>query len=283
MSNDATQPLRVLVTVKQVLDPEAPPALLRAHPDTHEVSGRGVAPRLDPYSMHALQAALVLREQCAAERAVEIHVVGIGPSPSRNLYLRALASGADRVSLLDTASDPVTFGDSWATADRLARLVRHVRPDGWDLVLTGRRGADTNTGAVGAALARLLDVPVVTLATALRVEQSEGGPRVLVDQLADSGSNLLSAPLPAVVTVSHEVGEAPVVPFARMVEAKKMPLDILVPADLDGTESTGAPATTYALVGMQERDEHRTCELVEGSDAREAGRALARRLLELTA
>jgi electron transfer flavoprotein beta subunit len=279
MSDEATRPLRVLVTVKQVLDPEAPPALLQAHPDTHEVSGRGVAPRLDPYSMHALQAALVLREQCAPDRAVEIHVVGIGPSPSRNLYLRALASGADRVSLLDTAADPVAFGDSWATAVHLARLVRHVRPEGWDLLLTGRRGADTNAGAVGAALARVLDVPVVTLATALQVEPADGEDRVLVEQLAESGSNLLRAPLPAVVTVSHEVGEAPVVPFARMVEAKKMPLDILTPADLAGVEATAAPATTYALVGMQERDEHRSCELVEGSDARDAGRALARRLL----
>jgi electron transfer flavoprotein beta subunit len=274
MSND--HPLQVLVTVKQVLDPEAPPSLLEVDPASHEVRGRGVAPRLDPYSLHALQAALVLRER--TDRAVEIHVVGTGPSPSRNLYLRALAAGADRVSLLDTASLGARFADAWASAARLACLIGHVAPDGFDLVLTGRRAADTNAGAVGSALAALLEVPVLSLASDLRVEPAGGHDEVVVEQLADSGTNVLSAPLPAVVTVSHEVGEVPVVPFAKMVEAKKMPLDILTPGDLGVAETEDDGADGPRLVGMHERDERRTCVVVEGADDRDAGRTLARLL-----
>jgi electron transfer flavoprotein beta subunit len=219
----------------------------------------------------------VLRER--SDRAVQIHVVGAGPSPSRNLYLRALASGADRVSLLDTTSLGTRFADAWASAGWLARLIGHVAPDGFDLVLTGRRAADTNAGAVGPALAALLEVPVLALASGLRVEPADVRDDVVVEQLADSGTNVLAAPLPAVVTVSHEVGEVPVVPFSRMVEAKKMPMEILAPGDLGAAGPDGDGTDGPRLVGMHERDERRTCEIVEGTDARDAGRALARRLL----
>ncbi len=278
--------LRVVVCVKQVLDPEAPPSLLEVDSTSHEVTGRGVAPRLDPYSMHALAAALELRAVAVQEgREVVIHVVGVGPSPSRNLYLRALACGADRVTLLDTSSEPILFGDAWATAQRLAALLRTVAPEGVDLVLVGRRAADTNAGAVGPALARLLAWPVVTLASGISLEPaSVGAPAaILVDQLAETGSITVACTLPAVVSVSHEVGEVPVVPFAKMVEAKRMPLDVLSPGELTAspvdlvtTDPVGLPAP--ALSGMRAHDERRTCEIVDGEDDRAAGRALALRL-----
>lgn len=282
MSRGRSDPLRVIVTVKQVLDPEAPPSLMQVDPETFEVSGRGVAPRLDPYSMNALQAALDLRERCAPDRTVEIHVVGIGPSPSRNLYLRALACGADRVSLLDTSRDPVPFGDAWGTADRLVGLIGHVNSQSWDLLLVGRRAADTNSAAVGPAMAHRLGVPVVTMATAVRLGDTEAGcDRVVVEQLSDSGSNVLTAPLPVVVCVSHEVGEPPAVPFSNMVAAKKMPLEILTPGDLGGNDGTEAISCVSLLRGMHQRDDHRSCQLVEGSDGRNAGRELARRIGEV--
>ena len=277
--------LRVVVCVKQVLDPEAPPSLLEVDPATYDVSGRGVAPRLDPYSMHALAAALELRSAARQEgREVFIHVLGVGPSPSRNLYLRALATGADRVTLLDTSSEPILFGDAWATAQRLAGLLPTVAPEGIDLVLVGRRAADTNAGAVGPALARLLGWPVVCLASGISLDPAAGGTsRILVDQLADAGTLTVACGLPAVVSVSHEVGEVPVVPFAKMVEAKRMPLDILIPAELAATPADVAaidPAgfPTPAVVGMRAHDERRTCEIITAEDDRAAGRALALRL-----
>lgn len=277
--------LRVVVCIKQVLDPEAPPSLLGVDPATHEVTGRGVAPRLDPYSMHALQAALSLRTAAShVGREVVIHVVGVGPSPSRNLYLRALAAGADRVTLVDTSSEPILFGDAWATAQRLAGVLATAAPEGVDLVLVGRRAADTNAGAVGPALARSLGWPVVCLAAGISLDPAAGASSgILVDQLADAGPITVACGLPAVVSVSHEVGEVPVVPFAKMVEAKRMPLRIITPGDLVAIPSdladigpAGLPAP--AVVGMRAHDERRTCELLTAEDDRAAGRALALRL-----
>ena len=132
---------------------------------------------------------------------------------------------------------------------------------------------------MGPALAALLEVPVLALASGLRVEPADVRDDVVVEQLADSGTNVLAAPLPAVVTVSHEVGEVPVVPFSRMVEAKKMPMEILAPGDLGAAGPDGDGTDGPRLVGMHEHDERRTCEIVEGTDAHDAGRALARRLL----
>lgn len=269
--------MRVIVAMKQVLDPEAPPSLLEVAPGGFEVSGRGVAPRLDPYSMYALAAAQGLRD---AGHQVHIHVVGVGASPSRNLYLWALAAGADGVSLLDTAGDPVAFGDGWATASLLDALIRKVSPEGFDLVLCGRRAADTNAGAVGAALAALLEVPVLSLARYVQVDRAAGdnSGRVVVDQLSDHGANRLACPLPAVVTVSHEVGEVGSVPFAKVVEAKKMPFEVLSRSEVDGPGILDPTPRAPGLLGMHARDDRRSCELIEDPDAREAGRILARRL-----
>lgn len=277
--NSPEEQLRVVVCVKQVLDPEAPPSLLEVDPATNRVTGRGVAPRLDPYSLHALHAALRIRSDLADRIPVDITAVGVGPSPSRNLYLKVLAAGADRVTLLDTPRDAIAFGDSWAAARLLSRLIGVAVPEGWDLLLTGRRAADTNAAAVGPALAHLLATPVITLATAIGVEHRSGSPAsLLVDRLTDSGTEVVGCELPAVVTVSHEVGELEAVPFSRLVEAKGLPLEVISEADLGGDRGSG-PWSAPTVEGMHLRDESRRCELVTGEDARDAGRALARRLL----
>ncbi len=99
-------PLRIVVTVKQVLDPEAPANALALDPDRLVISGRGTPPVLDPYSLHALQAALDLRAAAADPSQVDITVIGVGPGPIRNLYLKALGAGADRALLADASPRP---------------------------------------------------------------------------------------------------------------------------------------------------------------------------------
>lgn len=327
-ASNGTRSLKVAVCVKQVLDPEAPATLLEANAETLTVSGRGVSPALDPYSMHALRAALDLREQLAG--AVDITVLGTGKAPSKNQYLKALAAGADRAVLLDTPLDPAAFTDPVQTAHKLHALLTHcsgldvetelpgrdlpaephppraragaqeegtTSSRGFDLVLTGRRAADTNAGAVGPALAEMLGWPVVTLATALRLgpagqaedlqaldgaEPASGpgapGRSVIVERLGPDGLETVSCPLPAVVTVSHEAGEVPIVEFAKMIEAKRKPFEVLKPGALGLIDTRRPQAAQLEITSISKPTNDRPCELIEAASARDSGRALAARL-----
>lgn len=261
--------LRVLVCVKQVLDPEAPPSTLEVDPGGLGVSARGTPPVLNPYDANALKAALDLRDG-GEGGGVGITVLTVGPSPAPAVMLKALAAGADRVLALKVPEEAAALADGARTARRLAALVERV--GGFDLVLAGRQAADTNAGAVGSLLAGLLGVPVVTLAVALR--RGEGA-EVVVERLVDGGTETVACPLPAVVTVSSEVGELPYPPLPALQAARRKPVDVLTPEDL-GLED--APAD-LVLTGLTRPSLDRDCEIIDAPDARSAGAALARRLL----
>lgn len=266
--------LRVAVAIKQVLDPEAPTSLLTVADGAVEVVARGVGPVLDPYGVHALVAALQVREQCGGEGACEITVVAAGPPPSRNQYLKALAAGADRVVALDAGDRPGQLTASEVSAARLAELVGDgVGGAGpFDLLLVGRRAADTNAGVVGARLAEMLGWPVVSLVT--RVEScghdSVGVRRLVVERLGPGGPQVVSVRLPAVLTVSHEVGELPMVPFATMIDAKRKPFDVRSTPVGDVV-----PSTAPTVVGLRSSAVERRCELVEAPTSFDGGRRLA--------
>lgn len=284
--------LDLIVCIKQVLDPEAAQRTLRIDEDLNRVTARGAAPVLDPYSTHALWAALVLRDQLADSVEVSVTAIGVGSAPSKNLYLKALAAGADRVLLLDES--PPSFSDSWWTASRLATLVGAVvdRQDRF-LVICGRRASDTDAGAVGPALAELLAVPVVTLVKGIKVGQEPG--TLSLRRVGGDGTQQVLVRMPAVVTVSHEMGELPYVEFARVVEAKSKPFDVIKslpePSQtVDGSDEASALVSgtsnlrddvdhpSASVLSLEFPADQRACAMVEAPDAREAGRELARML-----
>lgn len=201
--------------MKQVLDPEAPASTLVIDEEALTVSAPGTPPLWNPNDLNALKAANDLGE-------AEITVVTSGPSPSKTLVLKALAHGAERAVVVEA---PPTY-DSALTAQTLANALAEV--GGFDLILTGRRAPDTNAGAVGFLLAQKLGWPVVALATAIRV--ADGGQSIEVDRLVDGGIETVTCPLPAVVTVSNEVGELPYTEFKAIAAAKKKPVETLAVA-----------------------------------------------------
>ena len=124
-----------------------------------------------------------------------------------------------------------------------------------------------------AVLAALLDLPLVTMATRL---QREGEGQLLVERLASDGVERLSCPLPALVTVSSEIGEPPPVSLLSLKEARGKPFEILEPADL------GLPDAPLEieLVSLEKPSHERDCQIVSGGDARLCGAQLVELLRE---
>ena len=92
--------------------------------------------------------------------------------------------------------------DTWATANALAAAIRHL--GAVDLVVCGISALDGETGQVGPELACRLGVPQATGCEALELR----GDRIVARRIVEGGYEVVSLPLPALVTVA-ETGFTP--------------------------------------------------------------------------
>jgi len=258
------QTMRILVCMKAVLDPEASPQTLRVGADGVSVAASGTPRVLNPYDANALAAALDLRSISGAD----ITVLTADPKPARSAYLKALAAGADRVVAVRTPDVASRASDAWRTAGHLAAGAEDA---GYDLVLCGRQASDTTAGLVGAFLAEMLGLAMVTLAIGLHV--GDDGRSVVVTRLTERGTEIVAVPTPALVTVSSEIGDLPYPTLPAMRAAQGKPFDVVEPS----VEPAGTPAVpSTEVLGVARPPSERDCLML--SD----GAALAEELVART-
>ena len=215
--------MRIVVCAKEVLDPDAV--------NTYAVAGRleigedgrsitqSAIPRLmNAYDEQAIEAALRIRD---AGVECTIHVVSVGPNPA-DVLKQAAAMGADEIVSIAVDS---TF-DHHAAARLLAAYVEHI--GGAELVLCGRQASDDDQGVVPALMGEALNMPVVTIARAVEVTSDV----VRVTRVAPNAEEIVEANLPAVVTISNELGQPRYPTTAGRIAARRKQAVTLSPEDL---------------------------------------------------
>ncbi len=258
--------LRMAVCVKQVPDPDGPPSSFQVDQEARRVIPRGIPPVISPFDENALEAALRIKEAVGGS----ITLLSLGRGLSKAVFLKALATGADRLLLVEEESlDPQAL-DSWSTARLLTAAINHDGP--YQLILTGRQAADTNAGQVGLGIAQLLGIPSISLAQ--KVEVVNGGLRV--ERVLPDGYEIVESPLPALITVSHEVGELRYPPLPAIKAAKSLPVETLGLEEL----GVGLPGNLLQLADLTPPSRERSCVLVEGESPGEVAEKLALKLLE---
>jgi electron transfer flavoprotein beta subunit len=181
--------------------------------------------------------------------------------------------GADEAVLV---SDPL-LEDAGAEATALALSRAIAALEDVDLVLTGRQAADWDAGVVGCGVAELLDWPVITFAR--KVEINERAARV--ERVLTDGFESIEADLPAVVTVSNELGAARAPSLRETMRAARKPLSLrsasaigLAENEIAAMNARRVRTSPYVPVNDS------VCELVSGVDDAACGAALAHRLRE---
>jgi len=254
--------LHIIVCAKQVPDPEGPPSSFEVNEAERKVTARGIPPVINPFDENALEAAIRIKEATDAE----ITLLSVGKGLSKAVFLKAVAAGADSSLLVEGDSLDAALLDSFTTAHLLAGAV--TKAGEYDLILCGRQAADSNAGMVGLILAQLLGIPAITLAQ--KVEISGG--KVVVERVLPDGYEVVEAALPALVTVSGEVGDLRYPSLQAIKAAKGLPQTILAEADLNLELSGLSRLETVALAAPSRE---RRCTLVEGDSLEEAGKKLA--------
>ncbi|MGQ0751090.1 MAG: electron transfer flavoprotein subunit beta/FixA family protein [Betaproteobacteria bacterium] len=257
--------MHIVVCVKQVPDPEAAFSMFQVDEAAKSVvPAPGLAMVMSPFDEQAVEAALRIRTQHAGAK---ITVLTLGPERARNALKHGLAMGADEgVLIRDELFD---VADSSVTARALAAAIKKIAA--CDLVLAGRQAADRDAGVVGAGIAELLGWPVVTFVKDAQVNDA----MLRVERVVDDGTEIVEADLPAVATVSNEIGPARTPNLRETMRAARKPIAVWNAADLDLNADALRPRNCIERVFTPTKQ--RRCMFIGGS-VQEQAKALAREL-----
>jgi electron transfer flavoprotein beta subunit len=257
----------IVVTVKQVPDPDIPPTHFKVDEATRTViPPAGVAPVMNGYDAHALEAALRLKEQLGGK----VTVVSLGPDSARDALKRAIAMGADAAIHVN---DPAfTAADSTTTARALAAAIKklgHV-----DLVLCGRQASDTDGGQVHLGVATHLGLPAVSPVQKIDEPSAES---LVAERIVEDGYQRLRVRLPALLGVSSEINEPRYPPLKGIMAAGRAQIPVWSAADL---ELDASQPVKVQLRRLYVETREARVELIEADSPGAAGAKLADKLRE---
>jgi electron transfer flavoprotein beta subunit len=244
--------MNIVVCVKQIPDPAAPPALRPDH--TLDRSGRLIMDDSDAYGVE-------MALQLAGGDADAVTLVSMAPNAETSGLRTALAMGAAKAILI--SDDALAGSDALSTAKALAAAIRRVSPD---LVIAATESTDGYTGTVPVQVAELLGLPSVTFAKSVAID----GQTVKVERQTEAGYDEVESPLPAVITVTAGVVEPRYPSFKGIMAAKSKPVDVVSVSDLGlDAASVGAAGAGQEITDVSAAESRGSGEIVvdEGDGA----------------
>ena len=224
--------MNIIVCVKQTFDTEAKIVL-----EDGKVSDKGVKLITNPYDEFAVEEAIRIKEK----EGGEVVLVCVGAETATEAMRYCLAMGGDRgIHLSDEA---FLNGDEKSAAVALAKAIE--QEEDYDLILCGQVAVDDGSAQVPQRLAELLDIPQVTIATKLELEDG----KAKVTREADGGSEIWEAELPAIITAQRGLNEPRYPSLPNIMKAKKKEIKNLDPDEIDAdTEEIGAEGAGTEIV-----------------------------------
>jgi electron transfer flavoprotein beta subunit len=256
--------MNIVVTLKQVHDPNIPRSLLRISADGSRLElPAGTTPILNGYDANAVEESLKLR----ALHGGTVTAISVGAETSKEVLKRAIGMGVDQA--LHIQGPAGNDSDSQVVASLLVAAIRAL--PAVELVLSGRQASDTDAGLVPFLVAGQLGWPAVSPVRAIsRGEDSA----LIVDRIADGAVQRLRVQQPVVLGLSNEINKPRSPSIKGVMAAKRAVIPTRTPAEL-GIQ----PMASRHLQQLSIRVTPPTRpELIRGSSAQDVGHALAERL-----
>ncbi|MCQ2736191.1 MAG: electron transfer flavoprotein subunit beta/FixA family protein [bacterium] len=254
--------MNIAVCIKQV------PAStqVKMDPVTHTLIRDGAGTRVNPHDLHALEAALGLRDRYEGK----VTAITMGPPQAAEALRTAVAMTADDGLLV--CGREFAGADTLATSYALAQAVKSL--GNTDLVVCGKLATDGDTAQVGPGISRWLEMPLACNVTEI-IEASEGS--ITLKRKTADGTETVKMSLPAVITVEKELNIPRIKSIKGRMRANSYEPQTKGGADL-GCESErlglkGSP-TSVCRVFVPSREASKN-EMIEGNDAAEKAMKLA--------
>lgn len=207
--------MKILVAVKRVVDYNVK---IRVNADHSGIELRNVKMSMNPFDEIALEEAVRLKE---AGIASEVVAVSLGGNICQEVLRSALARGADRALLVETAEELQPL----AVAKVLKVMVERESPQ---IVFLGKQAIDDDSNQTGQMLAALLDWPQGTFVSGVKVL----GTQVEVTREIDGGLETLLINLPAILTADLRLNEPRHATLPNIMKAKKKIIDCIKAKEL---------------------------------------------------
>lgn len=226
--------MKIIVLVKEVPDTYGDRKLsLETGLADREASERV----LDEIGERALEVALSYADK---NEGTEVTVVSMAAEAASATIRKGLAMGAG--SAVQVVDEALAGADLGVTAKVLAAAIKRT---GFDLVIAGNLSTDGMAGVLPAMIAEHLGVPHATALSAVEISESS----VSGTRAADAGTAQVSAPLPAVISITEALPDARLPNFKGIMAAKKKPFETLTLADLGvDVDVTAAPQTIMTAI-----------------------------------
>ena len=227
----------------------------------------GIPPVMNPYDALAVEAALQIKEK---QKCGKVIVVTLGAG--EDIQRKALAMGADEAVIVK--AEGFQEFDGLAKASLLACAIKKI--GAYDLVVCGRQAADWDLGVTGSIIAEYLGIPVLTRAK--KIEIADG--KLRMERISVHGNETYEAILPALVTVSSEMGKPRIPSGWGIINAAKKPVTSWAQSDLGA--GPGKVSDRNPLRKLYASSNERKCEMITGKNTEEAVGLLADVIANMT-
>jgi electron transfer flavoprotein beta subunit len=227
-------------------------AEVRINPETNTLIREGVPSIINPYDLHAIEAALQVREKVGGK----VTVITMGPPQAEDALREAVSMGVDEVRLI---SDRAFAGsDTWATSYTLSRAIEKL---GFDVIFCGKQAIDGDTAQVGPEIAEFLNIPHI--AYVKKVEDISAH-SVKVHRLMDDGYDVVESSVPVLLTVVKEINTPRLPSLKGKMAAKKaviVKMDALaIEAEEENVGLKGSPTQVKNIFAPQSKVNRKTLE-----------------------
>ncbi|MCB1182709.1 electron transfer flavoprotein subunit beta/FixA family protein [bacterium] len=254
--------MKIAVCVKQVPDSETR-INLAAPAATLDESG--FTRVLNPYDAFAVEEAVKIKE---AGGEVEVTAITVGSDAVKETLKKdCLAVGCDKAVII--GDEALRGADEMAVATAMAAVIKR---DGFDLVLTGIKAIDDDSGQLGVLLAEMLGMAHVSTITKLAL----GDGTLTAEREIEGGKEVVEASLPAVLTCQKGLNEPRLPSLPNIMKAGMKPMESVTCADL-GIE---VPASLVTVKQYAPPAPRGACKFISPDDPAAAARELARLLHE---
>jgi electron transfer flavoprotein beta subunit len=209
--------VKIIVCIKQVPDPEH----AKMDKESGTVVREGVELMVNPFDLYAVEEGLRLKEKMGGE----VLAVSMGPPQAEAALKEVIGMGVDQGILL--TSRDFAGADTWATSYTLAKACAKLGV--FDIIICGKQAIDGDTAQVGPGIAAKLGIPQITFVRKIdEISESE----IKAERLVEGGYEVISSPLPILITVVKEINEPRLPTLKGRLNAKKAVIEKWGPEDI---------------------------------------------------
>lgn len=229
--------MKSIVIIRQTPDTEAK---INVVSSGDSIDPEGIKWIMNPYDEYAVEEAIRLKEKNGGE----VVLIAMGPGRSIEAIRTGLAMGAD--TAVHIKDDNFAFADPFAIGKVIAQEIKNIGD--YDIILTGKKMIDEETGQVGIQVAQELGIPHVSIVTSLEVNAE--GKTAKAEKEIEGGQMVVEVPLPSLITCEKGLNEPRYASLPGIMKAKKKPVKEVAVGDID-TGSLGLSAEALGKAGAR--------------------------------